>query len=106
MTTPSPDQIQAQTLAYVRQGQEALTTMLSTLSETLASVVRSASGMGTDLPTGLPKPAEAIDQAFDVSIQVLEMQRAFAHSLLDSAAPALKAAESVVDSTVDRARTR
>ncbi len=114
MTTPSPEQMQTQALEYVKQGQEALSAMVSTLSEALASVLRTAGGVvgagGTGTGAGpagmLPKPVEAVDQAFDISIQMLEAQRAFAHSLLDAAAPALRAAESAVDPTIDRTRTR
>ena len=112
MTTPSPEQMQTQALEYVKQGQEALSAMVSTISENLASAMRSTAGVGGAGgagagPAGLmPKPTEAVDQAFDFGIQMLEAQRAFAHSLLDAAAPALRAAESAVDSTIDRGRTR
>ena len=106
MTSPTPEKMQAQALEYVKQGQEALATMTTTISETLSSMVRSVGGQTPGAAGAMPRPADAIDQAFDFSIQVLEMQRAFAHSLLDAAAPAVRAAESAVDPAADRARTR
>ena len=108
MTTPSPDQIQTQALEYMKQGQEAMTTMVAALSENLAGMMRGVTGGGNapGIAGAMPRPVDAIDQAYDLAIQMIEAQRSFAHSILDASAPALKAAESVVDSTVDRARTR
>jgi hypothetical protein len=109
MTTPSADQVQHQALDYMKQGQEALTQVISTLSENWASALRGTATAGGSLPgmpEGAPKPAEAIDRAFDFTIQMLEAQRRFAHQLLDAASPAIRATEAAVDSAADRARTR
>lgn len=107
MTTPSPEQIQTQALEYMRQGQEALTTMVSALSENLATAMRGGpGGQGAGLAGALPRPADAIDQVYDLTIQMLEAQRSFAHSLLDASVPAVRAAESAVDPATDRTRTR
>ena len=110
MTTPSPEQLQTQALEYVKQGQEAITAMFSAFSENVSSLMPGApstSAAGTPGPFGaLPRPIDAVDQVFDLGIQVLEAQRALAHGMLEAAGPALRAAESAVDSTVDRMRTR
>lgn len=108
MTTPSPDQMQVQALEFMRQGQEAMTSMVSALSENLAGMMRGVAGTGTTpgLAAAMPRPADAIDQAYDLAVQMLEAQRSFAHSILDASAPALRAAESAVDPAADRARTR
>lgn len=90
MTTPSPEQTRTQALEYVRQGQEALTTMVGAVSENLTAMMRGAGTPGA-LPAGMPRPADAVDQAFDLTIQILEAQRAFTHSMLEAVTPAFGA---------------
>ena len=112
MTTPSPEQLQTQALEYVKQGQEAITSMFSAFSENISSMVSGGPSGAAGAFGALPRPAEAVDQMFDLGVQVLEAQRALAHGMLEAAGPALRAAESAVDSAastvshVDRARTR
>lgn len=92
MTTPSPEQLQTQALEYVRQGQEAITTMVAAVQENLAGMMRGVAGGAGQGATGLPSPAAAIDQAFDLTIQMVEAQRSLAHSLLDASGSVLGAA--------------
>lgn len=110
MTTPSPEQLQTQALEYVKQGQEAITAMFSAFSENISSLVPGGQATPTAGMPGplaaLPRPSEAVDQVFDLGIQVLEAQRTLAHSMLEAAGPALRAAESAVEPIVDRVRTR
>ena len=93
MTTPSPEQVQTQAFEYVRQGQEAMTTMLAAVSENLANMMRGVAGGSMPGAANLPRPADAIDQAFDLTIQMIEAQRSLAHSLLEASGSALGAGE-------------
>ena len=102
MTTPSPDQVQTQALEYMKQGQETLTTMVAAVAENLTTMMRGVAGGSVPGTANLPTPADAIDQAFDLTIAMLEAQRSFAHSVLDAGAPVLRATEQAADP----ARTR
>jgi hypothetical protein len=86
------EQLQHQTLDYVRQGQDAFVKTVQTLSETWADTVRqwAPADLGD---TRYFNPAELVDQWFDYSEQFLAVQREFAHSVINAIAPALQAGE-------------
>ena len=67
MTTPSPEQLQKQALEYVKQGQEAITSMFSAFAENVASMMPGGSSSGPGALGSLPRPAESVDQVFDPS---------------------------------------
>jgi hypothetical protein len=86
------EQLQHQTLDYVRQGQDAFVKTVQTLSETWADTVRQ--WVPADFgDTRSFNPAELVDQWFDYSEQFLAVQREFAHSVINAIAPALQAGE-------------
>ena len=87
MSIPGVDQVQAQAADAMKQGQDAATAMASTLSENWSNALRAMSGQGVSGVEGMPNPGEMIDRMYDAGVQVLEVQRAFAHSLLGAMVP-------------------
>lgn len=84
MTTPQ--QMQGHVPDYMKQGQQAAIQVATTMTKTWGGGLGAAGTGGA--PGGLlPGPAEFVDQVFDFWVQLLEAQRAFAHSWLDAVAP-------------------
>ena len=92
------DQIQNQTIDYVRQSQDVLVKAVQTWSETWADTLRQfvPSEFGDNR---FYNPVELLDQWFDFGEQVLAVQREFAHSVINAAAPAWQAAEEATERT-------
>lgn len=90
----SEDQIQNQTIDYVKQSQDVALKVVTSISEIWAHALRAVVPGTSDV---LPAPDEFIDKSFDFGIQVLDMQRAFAHNLVRAAVPAVRAAEQVAE---------
>jgi hypothetical protein len=81
MTTPAADRIQARTIDMITQGQQATLELLGSVSESWAEATRQLAS--TPGPIGLPVAAvEIVDRFFDTGVQVLEAQRALAHTML------------------------
>ena len=62
------DQIQNQTLGYMKQVQDATLKFVNTLSENWTNVLRQTGGVGANIDA---QPAEIIDRTFDFSAQML-----------------------------------
>lgn len=78
------EQIQVQTLGYIKQVQDATLKLVNTIYENWTSVLRQAGGVGANIDA---QPAEIIDRTFGFSAQMLEAQRAFTCSLIQASAP-------------------
>jgi hypothetical protein len=97
------EQLQNQTLDYVRQGQEAVVNATRIFSETFADAIRPWVPSDLNDPRYF-NPAEWVDQWFDYSEQLLAVQRELAHSVVNALTPALQATEDAVQQTAQNAK--
>lgn len=98
-TKQTADQIQSQTLDYVRQGQDVIVKAVQTWSDTWADTLRQ--WVPSDFADNrYVSPVELVDQWFDFGRQVLAAQHEFAHSVINAVAPALEATEQAAERTV------
>lgn len=95
------DQIQDQTLDFMRHGQDTVLKAFQAWTEGWAQAV---SQFAPPVETGLAaqpllNPQELVDQIFDFGEQLLAVQREFAHRMLQAAASAWQTAEDTTQST-------
>jgi hypothetical protein len=94
MTTPQ--QLQSQVLGYVKQGQQAALQLATSVTRTWGGGSGPAGSGGAS--EGLfPDPAQIVDQVVDFWVQLLEAQRALAHSWIAAVAPGGPTAGPLVD---------
>jgi len=95
----STDEMQDQAIDFVKHGQDVTLRFVASISEAWAHALRAAVPGRSD---ALPAPDELIDKSFDFGVQVLDLQRAFAHRLVRAAAPAVKATEHATEHATER----
>ena len=95
------DQIQGQTLDFMRQGQDVFVKAFQAWTEGWAQAVSQFAPQGEGGPADqpIPNPQELVDQVFDFGEQLLALQREFAHRMLQAAASTWQTAEDTAEST-------
>jgi hypothetical protein len=87
----TPQQVQSQVLDYMSQGRQAALQLADTMTTTWGG------GSGAVAGAPFPDASDVVDQVFDFWVQLLETQRALAHSWLAAVTAGGLAAEPLVD---------
>src|SRR6516225_5405560 len=89
MTDPrtATQELQAQTLDWVRKSQDAVVDVLRTWAEAVQSVTPSLPVYAVPFADQLPKPSELVADAYDFAGQLLAAQRKFAEDVIQITAP-------------------
>ena len=89
MTDPrtATQELQAQTLDWVRKSQDVVVEALRTWADAVSSVTPSLPVPAVPFADQLPKPQDLVADAFDFAGQLLAAQRKFAEDVLQVTAP-------------------
>jgi len=90
-TTGLTKEVQEQILHTIRKSQDAAVDGIRAWSQAIDKITLPLPS--NPLADQLPKPADAVDAAFDLTEQLLAAQREFAHNLLGAAEPVVEPAK-------------